>query len=311
MDIMAWLGTLPGAAAQGLVWGLMAVGVYMTYKILDVADLTVDGSIATGAAVCAVLVTKGVNIWVAMLCALLAGILAGTVTGLIHVFLGIPAILSGILTQLMLWSANLLILGGKANLGLPRLKFGDKLLISSDVAVSNGKIFVTLGILAAFCAVVILALYLFLGTKFGAAVRATGNNLNMSRAQGINTNLTKVVGLAISNGVVALAGSLLVQQQGGASVDMGRGAIVYGLAAIVIGEALCARFNTPYVVKQICVLCGGIIYWFVYQTVIFIGLPTEYFKMLSAIVVALFLGLPYIKKTYFSRAKKKEGHKNA
>ncbi len=311
MNIIDWLGTLPGAAAQGLVWGLMAVGVYMTYRILDIADLTVDGSITTGAAVCAVLVVRGTNIWLAMLIALLAGCLAGMVTGFIHVFFGIPAILSGILTQLMLWSANLLILGGKANIGLPRLKFGDKLIISSDVSISNGKIFATLGILALFAVVVILLLYCFLGTKFGASVRATGSNVHMSRAQGINTNVTKIAGLAISNGVVALSGALLVQQQGGASVDMGRGAIVYGLAALVIGEALCSRFNTPYIVKQLCILGGGIIYWFVYQTVIFIGLPTEYFKMLSALVVALFLGLPYIKKTYFSKSKKRGGRKNA
>ena len=293
MDMLLnWLGTLPGSVGQGLAWGLMAIGVYITFKILDLADLTVDGSICTGMAVCAIMLTNGANIWVAMLCATLAGMAAGLVTGLLHTILDIPAILAGILTQLMLWSVNLLIMGGKANVALSRFKFADKVLISS----SDDDIAITLAILFAFCAVVIAALYWFFGTELGMSLRSTGCNLEMSRAQGINTNFTKVFGLALSNGVVALAGSLLAQQQGAADINYGRGAIVTGLAAVIIGEALFQKKTTNFALRLSFVVCGAIIYWFVFQTIVFIGLPTELLKMLSAIVVALFLGTPRIKK---------------
>lgn len=305
--ILNWLGTLPGAAAQGLVWGLMAVGLYITYKILDVADLTVDGSICTGAAVCAVLVTNNVNIWIAMLCALVAGMLTGLVTGWLHTLFGIPAILAGILTQLMLWSVNLLIMSGRADVAITRLKYGDKVLISS----ASSDVYRTIVILAVFVALTIAALYWFFGTEFGSSLRTTGNNLEMSRAQGINTNFTKVFGLALSNGIVALAGALLAQQQGSANINMGRGAIVIGLAAIIIGEALCPKLVTNFYLRLLCVAGGAIIYWFVFQTVVFIGLPSELLKMLSAIVVACFLGVPYLKKTYFSKKKKARGGKHA
>ena len=305
--LLNWLGTLPGAMAQGLVWGIMAIGLYITFKVLDLADLTVDGSICTGAAVCTMLITSGVNVWIAMLCALIAGMIAGFVTGMLHTLLGIPAILAGILTQLMLWSGILIILGGKANVALARFKFGDKVLISSG----SSDIGVTLAILFGFVAVIIAILYWFFGTEMGMSLRSTGCNLEMSRAQGINTNFTKVFGLSLSNGVVALAGALLAQQQGAADINMGRGAIVIGLAAVIVGEALFQRKTTNFALRLLFVVCGAIIYWFVFQTVIFLGLPSEYLKMLSALVVALFLGIPNLKGRIARKKKKKEAAKNA
>ena len=305
--LLDWVGTLPGAVSQGFVWGIMAIGLYITYKVLDVADLTVDGSITTGAAVCTVMITNGANVYVAMLCAMIAGILAGIVTGLLHTFLGIPAILAGILTQLMLWSVNLIIMDSRANIALTRFKYGDKVLISSGTT----EIYSTLAILAVIVAIIVLLLYWFFGTEIGMSLRATGNNLDMSRAQGINTNFTKIFGLALSNGVVALAGSLLAQQQGAADINMGRGAIVIGLAAVIVGEALFQKKTTNFAIRLLFVVCGAIIYWLVFQTVIFIGLPSEYLKMLSALVVALFLGLPYLKAKFASKKKKPEGKANA
>ena len=306
--ILNWLGTLPGAASQGLIWGVMASGLYITFKILDVADLTVDGSICTGAAVCVILVTKGANIWVAMAAAFLAGALSGLVTGLLHTALGIPVILSGILTQLMLWSVNLLILGG-SNVALNRLKYGDKVLFTADSSAESAQIYITLGILFAIVAVIIAVLYWFFGTELGMSLRSTGSNLEMSRAQGINTGFTKVFGLALSNAIVAFAGALLAQQQGAANINMGKGAIVIGLAAVIVGEALCSKATANFAVRLMFVVVGAIVYWFVYQTVIFMGLPSELLKMLSALVVALFLGVPHLKKKFLS--KKKGGRKHA
>ena len=312
MSIMNWLGALPGAAAQGIVWGIMAIGVYITYKILDVADLTVDGSICTGGAICAVLVTSGVNVWIAMLVAILAGILCGLVTGFFHTFMGIPAILAGILTQLILWSVNLKIMG-QANLALPSRSF--------DVLVAASRVPKSLLILAIFIVLMIALLYCFFGTEIGASLRATGSNQSMSRAQGINVEFNKILGLALSNGVVALSGALLAQYQGFADINMGRGAIVIGLAAVIIGEAvinplvnsnLIKKIGIGFAVRLFGVVVGGVIYYFVYQTVVFLGLDTDLLKMLSAIVVAVFLAVPYWKKKYFSSpSKKKEEVKNA
>ena len=304
--LLNWLGTLPGAVGQGLVWGIMAIGLYITFKVLDVADLTVDGSICTGAAVCTVLITSGVNVWLAIICAVAAGMIAGLVTGLLHTVLGIPAILAGILTQLMLWSVNLIVMGGKANIALSRFKYGDKVLISAG----SSEIYTTLAVLLAFVAVIVGLLYWFFGTELGMSLRSTGNNIEMSRAQGINTNFTKVFGLALSNGIVALAGALLAQQQGAADINMGRGAIVIGLAAVIVGEALFQKKTTNFALRLLFVVCGAIIYWLVFQTVIFIGLPNELLKMLSAIVVALFLGVPYLK-SHVVKNKKKGVNKNA
>ena len=299
-----WLGALPGAAAQGMVWGIMAIGVYLTYKIRDVADLTVDGSICTGGAVCAVLVTSGVNVWIAMLAAMIAGMLAGLITGVLHKYMGIPAILAGILTQLILWSVNLKIMG-KANIALPVRNY--KLLLAQIYA-SKSIVF-----LLAMIAVLIAALYWFFGTELGTSLRATGNNQNMSRAQGINTDITTILGLVLSNGIVALSGALLSQYQGFADINMGRGAIVIGLAAVIIGEAVVSKISSNFAVKLFGVILGGVIYYFVYQTVIFLGLDADLLKMLSAIVVAVFLAVPYWKKKYFTKpvAKNKGGQGNA
>ena len=308
--LLNWLSTLPGALTQGLIWGFAAIGIYITFKVLDVADLTVDGSIVTGAAVCAFLLSKDVNIWVAMLCAFIAGMLSGLITGFLHTLLGIPVILAGILSQLMLWSANLLILGGSI-IALSRFKYADKVLITAESSAQNVNVYITIGILLAITVVIIALLYWFFGTELGMSLRSTGNNLEMSRAQGINTDFTKVLGLALSNGIVALAGSLLAQQQGAANINMGRGAIVIGLAAVIVGEALCAKATANFAVRLIFVVIGAIVYWLVYQTVIFLGLPSELLKMLSALVVAIFLGAPHLKKTYFSNHKKKGGAVNA
>ena len=307
MNILNWLGTLPGAIGQGFIWGIMAIGLYITFKILDVADLTVDGSITTGAAVCTILLTKGVNIGIAMFVAFIAGILAGLVTGLLHTIFGIPAILAGILTQLMLWSINLVIMSSRANVALSRFQYGDKVLISTGTSNIGRTLLILFGIILLISG----ALYWFFGTEFGMSLRATGNNRNMSRAQGINTAFTTVFGLALSNGIVALAGSLLAQQQGAADINMGKGAIVIGLASVVVGEAIFSRISTNFFVRLLGVVIGAVIYWIVFQTVIFLGLPSEYLKILSALVVAIFLGVPYLKKTFFAKKKKMEVKENA
>lgn len=277
------INALPGAMSLGLIWGIMAIGVYITYKILAISDLTVDGSICTGAAVCTMLITGGVDPWIAMLCAMVAGGLCGLVTGFLHTVLNIPAILSGILTQLALWSINLKIMG-MANRPLSARKF--------DVIVTQMNTTEAIIMLAIIAAAIVAILYWFFGTSLGCSIRATGCNINMSRAQGINTELNKVLGLVISNALVALAGALLAQYQGFADINMGRGAIVIGLAAIVIGEARVAR---NFAVRLFGVLAGGIVYYLVYQVIVFLGIDTDLLKMLSAVVVALFLGVPHLK----------------
>jgi putative ABC transport system permease protein len=292
MDIMGLLSAMPGAIAQGMIWGIMAVGVYITYKVLDLADLTVDGSMVTGMACCAMLMAAGYNVWFAMLIATLAGLVAGLVTGIFHTVMGIPAILAGILTQLILWSVNLKIMG-KANQALPARNF--------DVLVTQLRKNEALVVLLIFCAVIIGFLYWLFGTKFGAGVRATGCNIKMARAQGINTNLNIVISFALSNGIVAISGALLAQYSGKADINDGRGAIVIGLAAVIIGEAIASRLPNNFMLHLICVVVGGIVYYIVYQTVIFLGLDTDLLKMLSALVVAFFLAIPYMKKTYFAK----------
>lgn len=291
---------MPGAVAQGMIWGIMAIGVYITFKILDLADLTVDGSMVTGMATCAMLMVNGWNVWAAMGVAFLVGMAAGVVTGVFHTVMGIPAILAGILTQLILWSVNLKIMG-KANQALPARNF--------DVLVTQLRKYESLVYLALACVVLVAALYWFFGTRYGMSIRATGCNEKMSRAQGINTNFNKVVGLALSNGIVAFAGALLAQYSGKADISDGRGAIVIGLAAVIIGEVIVSRMGHNFVIRLSGVLLGGIAYYIVYQTVIFLGLDTDLLKMLSALVVAIFLAIPYLKKTYFKRPlaeKKKE-----
>ena len=279
-----FLNSLPNTVTQGVIWGILAIGVYLTYKILNIADMTVDGSIVTGMAVCAVLMTAGWNVWPAMLVATLAGMLAGLVTAVFHTFMGIPAILAGILTQLILWSVNLKIMGS-ANVTLPARTY--KVLLTQMLKTRS------LLIIIPFALVLIGLLYWFFGTEIGRAFRATGCNPDMSRAQGINTRMMTILGLALSNGIVALAGALLCQFQGYSDINSGRGAIVVGLAAIIIGEALFSRIARNGPVRLLTVIAGGIIYYLVYQIVIFLGLDADLLKMLSALVVALFLAVPY------------------
>lgn len=290
--------TFPQTAAQGMIWGIMAIGVFITYKILDIADLTVDGSIVTGAAVCVTLFNNGVNLWVAVLVATLAGLLCGLLTGLLHTLLGIPAILAGILTQQTLWTVNLVI-ASKPNQAFSWARKHLVLIVSDKNQIVN-----TVLLLIGFVVVVIALLYWFFGTELGASLRATGNNLNMSRAQGINTAFTKVLGLTISNGIVALAGALLAQYSGYYDINMGRGAIVIGLAAVVIGEVLISRWFSGFIPRLIGVVLGGIIYFLVYQIVLYFKIDPKALKMLSAVIIAVFLGFPYIKKTYFKKSKK-------
>ena len=282
-----WFSSLPGAIAQGLIWGIMAIGVYITYRILDIADLTVDGSICTGAAVCTVLIMRNINPWLALLCAFLVGLVAGSITGALHIGLGIPAILAGILTQMALWSVNLKILG-KANQAIPARSY--------TVLLSQMDIPAALLLLGIATAAVIGILYLFFGTELGCGIRATGCNPAMSRAQGMNTGVNKVIGLALSNGLVALSGGLLCQYQGYADINMGRGAVVIGLAAVVIGEAVVRHISPNFAVRLTGVAIGAVIYYLVYQTVIFLGFDADLLKMFSAVVVALFLGIPYLQK---------------
>ena len=292
---MAFLYALPGAVAEGLIWGLMAIGVYISYKILDIADLTVDGSICTGACVCAVLIAAGVPVWISMIVAFIAGALAGVVSGLLHTTLGIPAILAGILTQLILYSVNLSILGGKSLVAIdPR---ANQLVVHMS---NNPMSILAMGIIVA---LMIICLWLFFYTEIGLTLKSTGDNPDMSRAQGINVKLNKVIGLAIANGIVALAGALLAQYKGSANINDGRGAIVIGLAAIFIGLSVSLKIKPNFVVSLIGVIGGGIVYYIVYNFVILLGLKTDYLKMLSAVIVAIFLAVPYLKSEYFTKRK--------
>ena len=305
MNIMSLLNALPGAVAQGLIWGIMAIGVYITFRILDIADLTVDGSLCTGAAVCIMMIQGGSNVWVALFCAFLAGMLAGLATGLFHTFMGIPAILAGILTQLGLYSVNLKIMG-KSNQAINVDKFD--LLVSlryiKNVAIYKNTIL----IVAVLIILLVAALYWFFGTELGCSLRATGCNDKMARAQGINTDFNRVLGLMISNGLVAFSGALLGQYQGFSDINMGRGAIVIGLAAVIIGEAIFGKIFRNFGLKLIAVAIGSIIYYFVLQIVIWFGIDTDLLKLLSALVVAVFLAIPTWKSRYFSKPVRKGGN---
>ena len=308
LTLTSFFNAMPGAVAQGMIWGIMAIGVYITYKVLDIADMTVDGTLCTGGAVCVMMMISGHGVAVSMLAAVLAGMLAGLVTGIFHTFMGIPAILSGILTQLSLYSINLKIMG-KANQALSVRNYN--LLVSMNY-LKSPVLENTIFIVFLFVVALIALLYWFFGTEMGCGIRATGNNQNMSRAQGINTKFCTVFGLVLSNGIVALAGSLLTQYQGFADVQMGRGAIVIGLAAIIIGKALFGKLlRGNFALTLLTVVLGGIVYYIVYQTVILSGLDTDLLKMLSAIVVAIFLAVPHWKKTYFSKPTVKGGNGNA
>ena len=302
MNIAQLLNQLPGAVAQGLIWGIMAIGVYITFRILDIADLTVDGSFATGGAVAAILITGGVNPWLATLIAFSVGLAAGMVTGVFHTSMGIPAILAGILTQLALYSVNLRIqgigtdLGSRANVPLSINKYKNMLVSLRNVgrfALENPiwlMLLVTL--------VLIALMYWFFGTEYGCGLRAVGANPQMARAQGINTGKGKIVGLMISNGLVAFSGALMAQYQGFSDVQMGRGAIVIGLAAVIIGEVIFGKLFRNFALKLLAVSLGAIIYYMVIQVVLWLGLNTDDLKLLTALVVALFLAMPHWKSRF-------------
>lgn len=293
MNISSLISALPGATAQGLIWGIMAIGVYLTYKVLDFSDLTVDGTMATGGAVCVMLMINGTNLWVALLCSVLAGMAAGLVTGIFHTKMGIPPILSGILTQLALYSINLWIMGFKANQGINVTKYN--LLVSARNVRHLGMdnpIFIMLAVTA----ILIAVLYWFFGTELGSSLRATGCNEQMAKAQGINVDRCKRIGLMISNGIVALSSALFAQYQGSVDVNMGRGAIVIGLAAVIISTVIFGKLFHNFGLKLMAVSIGAVLYYIVIQVVLWLGLNTNLLKLLSALVVAFFLAIPYWTK---------------
>ena len=300
---MALITNLYSALAQGTLWGIMALGVYITFRILDIADLSCDGTFALGGCISAILITRGVNPFVTLLFALVGGMLAGLVTGWLHTKLMIPAILAGILTMIALWSVNIRVMGGPnvSLLGEDTAFTKVMDLLGVDQTLATLVVGVIIG------AIVIAALYWFFGTELGCSLRATGCNPNMSRAQGINTNMNKVLGLMISNGLVGLSSALLAQYQGFADVNMGRGSIVIGLAAVIIGEAIFGRIFRNFALRLLAVIFGSILYYLVLQIVIWMGIDTDLLKMLSAIVVALFLAFPYWKGKYFNKPSKRGG----
>ncbi len=286
---MIFLNSIPGSIAQGLVWCVMAIGVYLSYKVLDFADLTVDGSLATGGAVAIMLISAGVPTVFAVLIAFVVGLACGLCTGLLHTALGIPPILAGILMQLGLYSINLAIMGFRANMPVSP---------SLDRIITLAMPVQTLLFMLAIVSVIIAILYWFFGTQLGCSIRATGCNEKMARAQGINTNKTKVLGLMLSNGLVALCGGLLTLYSGFADVNMGRGAIVIGLAAVIIGGVVVSKLPKNFAIQLLGVVCGSIIYYLVYTFVINLGLRTDWLKLISAIVVAIFLSVPYFRKKH-------------
>ena len=309
LNLLKLARNLPGGVSQGIIWGIMALGIYITFRLLDVADLTVDGSFTTGGAVTVMLILGGWPAWAALLMAVLAGLLAGLVTGLLHTKLGIPAILAGILTQFSLYSINLRIMGMAANKAVSVDKY--HLLLSSrhiPAAILTGAL-IALALVSVF--------YWYFGTEQGSAIRATGNNPAMSRALGINIDSMKVLGLSISNGIVALSGGLLSQYQGFADINMGRGAIVIGLAAVIIGEVLSrpllGKYLNFYGTLSFTVI-GGVIYYLVIVVVLWLRLNSNDLKLFTAVVVALFLAVPYLRsqsRSSFSRLKRKGGSEHA
>ena len=305
----SFINALPGAVSQGLIWGIMAIGLYITYRLLELSDLTVDGSFCTGGAVCIMMLLAGMPVWAAMALAFAAGLVTGLVTGFFHTKCGIPAILAGILTQLGLWSVNLAILGMKANQAVNVNNF--KLLVSlrylQDVSKGTRPFWQhPIFVVGIFTVGLILVLYWFFGTELGASIRATGANANMARAQGINTSRNKVLGLAISNGLVALSGAMLSQYNSYAEINMGRGAIVIGLAAIIIGESVFGKLFRNFGLKLLSVSLGAVIYYVVIQFVISVlKIDSNYLKLLSALIVAFFLAVPYWKSEYFAKLARK------
>ncbi len=303
--MLQFFQSLPSPIAQGIIWGIMAIGVYITFRILDIADLTVDGTLGVGGAVLVVLTTSGVNIWIALGAAFLAGCLAGLVTGILHTKFGIPAILSGILTQLALYSITLRIMGGRANTPISWRNFD--LIVSSLTTYLPKTIIVSV----IFVGIIIGLLYWFFGTELGRGLRATGCNPAMAKANGINIDTQKIIGLIISNGLVAVSGGLLAQFSGSADVNMGKGAIVIGLAAVIIGEVIFGKIFKNFALRLVAVVIGAIIYYIVIAAVLKLGLDTNDMKLITAAVVAIFLAVPYWKKRHREKHMVKGGKANA
>ncbi|MEY8337109.1 ABC transporter permease [Lachnospiraceae bacterium 62-35] len=302
--MQGWLVSVQGAIGQGVLWGLMVLGVYITYRLLDIADLTVDGSFALGGCVCAVMVVnKSMDPTLALGAALFAGVIAGGVTGILHTFFDIPAILSGILTQIALWSINLRIMGKKSNIPMPK---ADTLIssFSKKAGISQAQSSMVIGIIIA--ALMVALLYWFFGTELGCTLRATGNNENMIRALGVNTRMTKLLALMLSNGLVGLSGALVCQSQKYADIGMGTGAIVIGLAAIVIGEVLFGWLRS-FAGKLTSVVIGSVIYFIIRAVVIRLGLDANDMKLISAIMVAVALSIPVAMARYRQRMSYSEG----
>lgn len=290
-----YLNSLPNALNLGLIWCIAGIGVYLTYKILDIPDLTVDGSFVLGAYVSALVLSAGGHFLLAMLLGFIAGVLSGIITGLLHTLLGIPPILSGILTQLALWSVNLILADSRSLISIP---------LEMNTIFSMRDMYDALWKCGIIIVIVIGILYWFFGTQLGTSIRATGNNQKMSKAHGINTKMNIVIALAISNGIVALAGTLLTQYNGYAEINMGRGTIVTCLSAVVIGGLIFNKFAKNFAVRLSSVIVGSVIYFIIYQSVIFFGLEPNLMKLLTAVVVAIFLGIPYVQRTYFGRLQK-------
>lgn len=303
--MLQFIQSLPSPIAQGIIWGIMAIGVYITFRILDIADLTVDGTLGVGGAVLVVLTTGGVNIWLALGAAFLAGCLAGLVTGILHTKFGIPAILAGILTQLALYSITLRVMGGRANTPISWRNFD--LIVSSLTTYLPKTIIVSV----IFVGVIIGLLYWFFGTELGRGLRATGCNPAMAKANGINIDTQKIIGLILSNGLVAVSGGLLAQFSGSADVNMGKGAIVIGLAAVIIGEVIFGKIFKNFALRLVAVVIGAIIYYIVIAAVLKLGLDTNDMKLITAAVVAIFLAVPYWKKRHKEKHMIKGGKANA
>lgn len=304
LDPMTLVRALPGNVAQGLIWGIMALGVYITYRILDFPDLTVDGTLATGGAVAVMLIQGGMHPALALIFSTLAGMLGGLATGLLHTALGIPGILASILTQISLYSVNLGIMG-KAN---QSIGIGQKGLVASLRFVSAQDNYLFFIRLIVICLALVAVVYWIFGTEIGSAIRATGCNEQMARAQGINTNFTKVIALMISNGLVGLCGGIYAQYQGSADVNSGRGAIVIGLAAVIISEVifgkLCAGKKIAFAYTLASLFVGAILYYIAYTLVLWLKMPSDYMKLFSAIVVAVFLAIPYLKGKYSTKRRR-------
>ena len=304
---------MPGVVSLGLIWGIMAIGLYITYRILNLSDLTVDGSFCTGGAVCIMMIAMGQPTWLAMVCAFVAGMLTGAVTGFLHTACKIPAILAGILTQLGLWTVNMIIMGFQQGKLISTLTIPAR---NSNLAVSamylskalNGSksiLFYPPLFLGLVTVAVIGLLYWFFGTERGASLRATGANENMARAQGINTNANKMIGLMLANGLVALSGALFAQYNGNAEINMGRGAIVIGLAAIIIGDVLFSKLFTNFALKLLAVSLGAIVYYIVIQAVLtLLKVDSQYLKLMSAAIVAIFLTIPNLKTNHPHKVKR-------